>query len=403
MPGQLRPEVLQEAHAGCFAAHFAEKKVYDRLRRSVWWKGMKADVRRHCRSCLVCASRKGTRGTLKPPLQPIPVGGPFHRVAVDILKLPLTSNGNRYVAVFMDYLTKWPEAFAIPDQKAETIAPLFLEHIVCRHGIPEELLSDRGANFLSNLIQEICKVLGVKKINTSGYHPQTDGLVEKFNATLINMIAKSTSDGAEWDTRLPYVLFAYRASLQESTKESPFFLLYGRDPRVPTSTVLTYQRSPYTIDIDDYKSEMMTSLSQAWKLAQENIKIAQKHQKTQYDKKTRDTNLKVGDRVMVLMPTEAKGEKRKLARPFHGPFRVLTVTPTNAEVRVVDDPKAASIFVALDRVRLCYPEQADVTWTGRSRRRMVTHSKEPDSSSTPSTPRVRNGPVTRSMTRANMS
>ena len=106
---------------------------------------------------------------------------------------------------------------------------------------------------------------------------------------------------------------------------------------------------------------------------------------------------------MVLMPTEAKGEKRKLAWPFHGPFRVLTVTPTNAEVRVVDDPKAASIFVALDRVRLCYPEQADVTWTGRSRRRMVTHSKEPDSSSTPSTPRVRNGPVSRSMTRANMS
>ena len=153
---------------------------------------MKADVRRHCRSCLVCASRKGTRKTFKPPLQPIPVGGPFHRVAVNILKLPLTSNGNRYVAVFMDYLTKWPETFAIPDQKAETIAPLFLEHIVCRHGIPEELLTDRGTNFLSNLIQEICQILGVKKINTSGYHPQTDGLVEKFNATLISMIAKGT-------------------------------------------------------------------------------------------------------------------------------------------------------------------------------------------------------------------
>ena len=162
------------------------------------------------------------------------------------------------------------------------------------------------------------------------------------------------------------LLFTYRASLQESTKESPFFLLYGRDPCVPTSTVLTYQRSPYTVD---YKSEMMTNLNQAWKLAQENIKAAQKLQKTQYDKNTRDGILKVGDRVMVLMPTEAKGEKRKLAWPFHGPFRVLTVTSTNAEVRLVDDPKAASIFVALDRVRLCYPEQADVTWTGRSKKR----------------------------------
>ena len=139
---------------------------------------LKADVHRHCRSCLVCTSRKESRRTFKPLLQPIQVGGPFHRLAVDILKLPLTSNGNRYVAVFMDYLTKLPEAFAIPDQKAETIATLFIKHIVCRHGIPEELLTDRGANFLSSLIQEICRILGVQKINTSGYHPQTDGLVE---------------------------------------------------------------------------------------------------------------------------------------------------------------------------------------------------------------------------------
>ena len=396
VPEQLCSDVLQEAHAGCFAAHFAEKKVYDRLRRSVWWRGMKADVRRHCRSCLVCASRKGTRKTFRPPLQPIPVGGPFHRVAVDILQLPLTSSGNRYVAVFMDYMTKWPEAFAIPDQKAETIAPLFLEHIVCRHGIPEELLSDRGTNFLSTLIQETCQVLGVKKLNTSGYHPQTDGLVEKFNATLINMIAKSTSAGSDWDTRLPYVLFAYRSALQESTKESPFFLLYGRDPRIPTSTVLTYERSPYAVDTDDYKSELMANLSQAWKAARDNIKVAQAKQQTQYDKKSRDVNLKVGDRVMVLMPMETTG-----ARPFHGPFRVLAVTPTNAEVRLVDNPKAASIFVALDRVRLCFPEQGNETWTGKSKRkrRAVTRSADTGAHRVPSAPRDRTGPVTRSMAR----
>ena len=129
-----------------------------------------------------------------------------------------------------------------------------------------------------------------------------------------------TPDDTDRDTRLPYVLFVYCASLQESTKESSFSLLYVRDLHVPMSTILTYQRSPYTIDIDDYKSELMAHLSQAWKVARDSIKVAQKHQKTQYDKNTRDVNLKVGDRVMVLMPIEAKGEKRKLARPFHGPF-----------------------------------------------------------------------------------
>ena len=103
--------------------------------------------------------------TCKSPLQPIPVGGPFHRVGVDVLQLPLTEKGNRYVVVFMDYLTKWPEAFAVPDQKAETISRLLVEEIVCQHGIPEELLLDRGTNFLSSLLQEVCKLLEVKKLN----------------------------------------------------------------------------------------------------------------------------------------------------------------------------------------------------------------------------------------------
>ena len=92
---------------------------------------------------------------------------------------------------------------------------------MCRHGIPEELLSERGANFLSTLIQEVCQLLGVKKINTSGCHPQTDGLVEKFNSTLISMIAKSCDvRDQDWDVRLPYLLFVYRVSAQESTREA---------------------------------------------------------------------------------------------------------------------------------------------------------------------------------------
>ena len=193
VPKAVRPTLLKEAHAGCFAGHLSQRKIYDRLRRSYYWQGMRSDVRRYCWSCLTCTSRKGTGRKIHPPLQPIPVGGLFHRVGVDILQLPQTTSGNRYVVVFVDYLTKWPEAFAIPDQRADTIARLLCEQIICRHGIPEQLLSDRGANFLSELILEICKLLGVKKLNTSGYHPQTDGLVEKFNSTLTNMIAREST------------------------------------------------------------------------------------------------------------------------------------------------------------------------------------------------------------------
>ena len=151
---------------------------------------MRADVRRHCHACLVCASRKGTDRASRPPLQPIPVGGPFHRVGVDILKLPASFEGNQYAVVFLDYLTKWAEVFPASDQTAQTVAKLFVEGIVCRHGAPQELLLDRGPNFLSELFLEVCRLLEVKKVNTSVYHPQTNGLVERFNATLTDMIAK---------------------------------------------------------------------------------------------------------------------------------------------------------------------------------------------------------------------
>lgn len=100
---------------------------------------MRGEVRKHCRSCLTCATRKGTGRATRPPLQPIPVGGPFHTVGVDILKLPQTFDGNKYIVVFLD---------PIQDQRAETVAKLLVEEVVCRYGAPERLLSDRGSNFV---------------------------------------------------------------------------------------------------------------------------------------------------------------------------------------------------------------------------------------------------------------
>ena len=125
--------------------------------------------------------------------------------------------------VFIDYLTKWPEVFAVVDQSAATIARLLVEQVVSRHGVPAEILSDRGKSFLSGPMKEVEMLLGFHKVNTTAYHPQTDGLVERFNRTLIAMLAKTMQrDGRDWDDKLPYVLFAHRACCQESTQESPF-------------------------------------------------------------------------------------------------------------------------------------------------------------------------------------
>ena len=250
--------------------------------------------------------------------------------------------------------TKWPEVFAVPDQTAPTIARLFVEEIVCRHGVPGEVLSDRGASFLSKLTLEICQLMGTKKVNTTAYHPQTDGLVERFNQTLTNMLAKTVEkNGTNWDVQLPYVLFVYRTSIQESTAESPFFLMYGRDARPPTSEVLSVIPSRYPFQLDDYKSEVVKSFGEAWELAKDNIKKAQKYQ---HDKKANDVNFAVGDRVFVYMPASKANKAYKFAKPFEGPYRVLATYDNGADVRLVDQLSAESIRVAMDRLRRC-PEQ----------------------------------------------
>ncbi len=123
---------------------------------------MRSDILRWCKACLKCASRRIGRAE-KPPLTPIPVAGPFDRVGVDVIQFPTSYDGNQYAVVFMDYLTKWPEVFAVPDQTSLTIAQLLVDHVICRHGVPAELLSDRGGCFLSDLMQELTGLMGIHK------------------------------------------------------------------------------------------------------------------------------------------------------------------------------------------------------------------------------------------------
>ena len=254
---------------------------------------------------------------------------------------------------------------------------------------------------MSALVQEVCKLVGTTKLNTSGYHPQCDGLVEKFNGTLVNMLSKSVSKskyGCDWDKHLPHLLFVYQVAVQESTQMSPFYLLYGREPRVPTETALNRPRTVYQIDFPDYCSELVAHLSDAWALAHQNIERAQNKQKMQYDKHSKTPKIKFGDRVMVYFPDQVKGKAWKLAWPYHGPYEVIAL-------RLVSSPRNDSIFVAMDRIRACPAEMTDETWMGLNpaRPKRVHKRSQPHSSNTKeqcmSDKREYTEPITRSMTR----
>lgn len=167
----LQEKLFHAAHDRMFGAHLTDAKIHSVLSKHYWWPGMHTDIIRWCRACLTCAAQR-TGKAVKPPA-PIPVSGPFDQVIVDILKFPKSLSGN--AKIFVDYLTNWPELCAVPDQTALTIANLLVDHVISRHGIPVQLLLGRGAAFLSILMQEVCQLLGVNRVN-----PQTDRTSRKI-------------------------------------------------------------------------------------------------------------------------------------------------------------------------------------------------------------------------------
>lgn len=153
--------------------------------------------------------------------------------------LPKTNRGNEHILVISDHLTKWVEAYPIEKADTDCIAEKFVNEFMSRHGAPMRLLTDRGQVFRSQLLKSIVKTFNTKKIFTSSYHPQTDGQTERFNSTLERMISMFVSQHqTDWDEFMPQLLFAYRRTIHRSTGDTPYYLLYGRDPRCPTDASL---------------------------------------------------------------------------------------------------------------------------------------------------------------------
>lgn len=370
VPAHLQEQILRENHGGIMAGHFSGDRLYKLVSRHWWWETLYKDAITYCRNCPECAIVSGVGRINHPPLHPIPVHRPFQIWGVDIMELPTTTKGNKYVVVFQDLFTKWPLVFAAPDQKATRIAKLLAEEVVPMFGCPECLLSDRGTNLLATVMQDVCKLMGITKLNTTAYHPQCDGLVERMNRTLKAMLRKHTAKfGKQWDTFLPGVLWAYRNMPHESTKEKPSFLLFGLDCKSPTETALLPPEHPDPVNMEDYREQLIVSLSSARKLAASSIQAAQARYKKYYDKKSRPLKHRVGEWVLVRFPQEETGRWRKLSRPWHGPYRITERNDPDVTVIKVYFPEEGAIQVHQNRVCVCPPEMpTGFYWYGGNRK-----------------------------------
>ena len=242
--------------------------------------------------------------------------------------LPTTKNGNRYIIVLTDYLTKWPEAEAIPSKHAREVAK-FITKVVCRYGSVKVIITDQGREFCNELNDEICKRLGIDHRRTTAYHPQSNGQCERYNGTLCSSLVKYlNSEQDNWDDFIDPCLLAYRSSVSRSTKQTPFFLAFGKQPTLLVEEDFPVGSEAKEVDEQtalDARIEAALSLFQLHKTAQDNIQSAQKVHKHYYDQKHAPPAYCVGDLVLLNNARRQQRKGDKLAPRWTGPHEISEI------------------------------------------------------------------------------
>jgi hypothetical protein len=201
------------------------------------------------------------RNRIRGQMQQYNVGAPFERIAIDVVgPFPRSGQENRYLLIAMDYFTKWPEMYVIPNQEASTIAETLVTNFFCRFGIPRELHSDQGRNFESRLQQEVLQRLGVSKTRTTALHPQSDGMVDATLRPSRSTCGRSSHPTQrDWDDRAPPFLLAYRASTHDTTGLTPAKLMFGRELRLPCDLLFGVPPSK-ELPTTDYATDLFDHL-----------------------------------------------------------------------------------------------------------------------------------------------
>ncbi|GMF40664.1 unnamed protein product [Phytophthora fragariaefolia] len=316
IPVQSISTVLHHCHADVLAAHVGVTKTMDKVRKHAFWHGWKRDVAEYVRECSICGSGKGHRPWRNGLMQRMPIHelpGPFSLLVVDAVgPLVPTPRGNKFILVFADYFTRWVEAFSIQRLDSTTFIETMVNEVISRHGLPERLL----------------------KVIWCGLPPQTQGLVERFNGTLLGLLrlfVKETQ--TDWDLYLPRVLFAYRTSYHEALRDSPFFSLYGRDPVLPLDMAFLNTNHEWkSNEVASYRRRLFLSLRDTRRMVERQLIKAQDRHARRLEGQT-DTKFEVGDPVWVYQYFRARrGEKKtkKLAFSWHGPYRVVGTVDENA-------------------------------------------------------------------------
>jgi transposase InsO family protein len=362
IPSSLVLTVLESYHELPFTAHQGVERTVEFIRKKYWWESLVSDVKEYIRKCEACAKRKTGHKMTAPLGDRLEAREFLDIVSLDIVgPLPITEKGNRYLLTFIDHFTRFCDAIPIARQDTETIAREFVMKIITQFGVPKKLLTDRGANFTSVLIQETCKLLKIQKLQTSSYHPQANGLCERMHKLLIDMLSHFVrKDARNWDEYVPYAVMAYRAMPHCSTKYSPYYLVFGRDMRLPIEGDWRPSTNLDETDQDCYEEHvrrLALRLHEANTVAGQNSKLSYQAAKQYYDRRTKLEQFKKGDLVYLHDPIYKRGRAKKFSYQFKGPFKIESkVSPL---IYRVCTGEGIFTVVHINRLKRAYGQKPD--------------------------------------------
>ncbi len=218
--------ILSLAHEHLLSRHFGLEATLTKLKERYYWPKMKNDIKSYIQTCDQCQKHEKTIDENE--LHSIKIKEPFYQWGIDIVRLLTeTSRGNKYIVVVINYFTKYLKARVLINANAKSVANFIYEDIICRHGCPRKIISDRGLHFNNQVIEKLLEWFKIRHNLSTPYHPKTNGLVERFNKTLCESLAKLNEERENWDKYISLILFAYRTKINKSMQFILFYLTYG--------------------------------------------------------------------------------------------------------------------------------------------------------------------------------
>jgi len=298
LPEEYREQALHGCHDE--VGHLGRDRTLQLLRQRFFWPGMTQSATAYVDKCMRCIRRK-TPTNQRAPMVNITTSQPMEMICLDFLTIEPCKGGFENILVITDHFSRYAQAFPTRNQTAVTTAKVLYENFVVHYGLPLKIHSDQGRNFESSVIQHLCKLTGVKKSRTTPYHPMGNGQCERFNRTLLDMLGTlDENQKADWKKYVPALTHAYNCTTSDVTGYSPYYLMFGRHPRIPVDIEFGLNKDEQDcMPYPEYVSALKKRLNYAYKLAKDKIAEKQQSQKRNYDLKTRGAVLQAGDRVLI--------------------------------------------------------------------------------------------------------